>query len=59
MKDLNQYQEIQLELPHMKTGFYVYMNKYSMDLPDTIEERDVEKEDCNIESSETQLSLAI
>ena len=59
MKDSNQYQEIQLELPHIKTGFYVYMDKYSMDLPDVIEERDVVKEDCNIGSSETQLSLAI
>ena len=59
MKDLNQYQETQLELPHMKTGFYVYMNKYSMDLPDITEERADDKSNCSSKSAETQLLLAI
>ena len=34
MKNIQYNPEIQLELPGMKTGFYVFMNKHSMNLPD-------------------------
>ena len=59
MKDSNQYQEIQLELPHMKTGFYIYMNKYSMNLPNIYDHHYQSKESITNDLIETQLSLAI
>ena len=59
MKELNQGHEIQLELPHMKTGFYIYMNKYSMNLPNIDDQHDQSKESITNDLIETQLSLAI
>lgn len=59
MKDSNQYQEVQLELPNMNTGFYVYMSKYSMNLPDPKKRRADQESKCSSVFSETQLSLAI
>ena len=59
MKDSNQYQEVQLELPNMNTGFYVYMSKYSMNLPDPTERRVNHESNCSSVFSETQLSIAI
>ena len=59
MKELNQHCEIQLELPHMKTGFYIYMNKYSMNLPNIDDQHDQSNESITNDLIETQLSLAI
>lgn len=59
MKELNQHREIQLELPYMKTGFYIYMNKYSMNLPNIDDQHDQSKESITNDLIETQLSLAI
>ena len=59
MKELNQRREIQLELPHMKTGFYIYMNKYSMNLPNIDDQHDQSKESITNDLIETQLSLAV
>ena len=51
--------EIQLELPGMKTGFYIYMNKYSINFPDINDQQDQSKERISHDLVETQLSLAI
>lgn len=59
MKDSIQYQEVQLELPNINTGFYVYMSKYSMNLPDPTERRVNQESNCSSAFSKTQLSFAI
>ena len=59
MKDSNQYQEIQLELPHINTGFYKHMNKCSMNLPDPIKKIINDEAKYKHILSETQLSLAL
>ena len=59
MKNTQHNPEIQLELPGMKTGFYIYMNKYSMNLPNIDDQHDQSKESITNDLIETQLSLAI
>ena len=59
MKNTQHNPEIQLELPGMKTGFYVFMNKYSMNLPDVKELENATEAGIKKFTEENQLSLAV
>jgi len=59
MKNTQHNPEIQLELPGMKTGFYVFMNKHSMNLPDVKELENAAETGIKKFTEENQLSLAV
>ena len=59
MKNIQHNLEIQLELPAMKTGFYVFMDKCAINFPGPEDLAEEPEQVANTTYPEIQLSLSV
>ena len=59
MKNIQHNPEIQLELPAMKTGFYVFMDKCAINFPSPEDLAEEPEQVANTTYPEIQLSLSV